>query len=1387
MRRFVMPSPPARILRAGATLLTAGAVALGGLAPAQAAVEASDLLSFTCSTGKGTKKFTATFDTDAPVQMYVGDPAKDVTLDATVTLPNGGYVYSYWLAAKRKVRGPLDFNATIGEQPVKATLDMVHDPEDAWFGSGATWPLQGSARIGQIDPTTAGDVPVRVGVFNGTLTWRDGYNNLPVRDTVSCSPDATSGTTVDTVRVVSRSHVSVETPVSDVQQGSGARVTAVVGVDGGTVAGKVRFSAGTVSVDVPVDSTGRVTGTLPVLAPGAYEVTAEFLPADTVHYVGSSSQPAPFTVRAARATSVSLTAPSSALTTESVQLRAVVSADGTTEPPAGRVDFTVDNTVVATSAISQTGVATALVSDLRPGSRVVQARFVSADTNRHLSSASADRTIQVVAPAAATETVLTVQPDTVAPDQRATVTAQVFSGQASPSGSVDFTVENDEGFFETYTAGVVNGQASVQLPTLGLGSYSVTATFGPADPASFNPSQSAVRTLSVKAVAPTVTTTTLTLDPATVDAGQISTATVEVTPATGTAQPSGTVSVSVDGRTVEGPVVNGRAVLDLPAVVEAGPYPVVASFTPANPGTFGSSRSTARTLTVRPRPAVATQTDLFLSRSSVTVGDDVTASASVQPTTAVGRVEFTVDGAVMRADVVDGVAQVSLPLLAVGNHDVKARFVPADPARHEPSSSALRQLTVAERPAAATTTVLSLSRSSATTAQSVTATAEVASDFGRPAGTVTFTAGNVSETAPVLGGTAEIQFGALPPGTVSVQARFNPADAGKHLSSIATPRQLTVTQAPAEATVTTLTLLNNPVVAGQQAEVGIEVVAAAGKADGTVTLTVDGRTVRGVEVVDGLASAALPEVTTPGQYPVTAAFTPAAGSSLRASQDVRTLTVIVAPGNVASATVVTLDRRAVEQGSPVTATAQVVVPGLPADGEVTFRAVSGTSVQTITAPVTGGEASVVLPSLAVGTWSVTGAYQPSRGGVTPSTSNPATLVVSAASAQLTQTELTLSSDSVLRGEQVEAEASVRTTSGAAQGEVTFSIGDLSTTAPVVGGKARATVPLVGTGVHQVVATFVPDSPVAQQGSVSPAVRLTVQDTTSLVLSLSAVSSASDRPVTATAAVSSSGAAPTGTVLFSVGGRETSAPVVEGRAAATLPGLAPGQYTVRATYLPARSTVRGSAGQQALRVTEPVDPPVTGPETTSLNLTTSAASAPYGKRVRALAQVPVGAEGMVAFSAGGQTLEVKVVQGRAAAKLPVVAVGSHEVTATYLPADPLKRQPATASTALRVVKDSVKITFGKRWSHPERRLTHTTRVRPRNGSPAVGMTTVVLQKKVGKKYRTISRRTGELGGNGYVRFSQKLRLPVTGTYRVRVTYKGSPSLKAATFTKSFRIG
>lgn len=1389
MRPVVMPFASARLARAGATLLTAGAVVLAGLAPAQGAdtpEQASSLLSFACTTAKGNKTFTALFDTDAPVEMYVGDAAAPINLTSTVTLPNGGYVNTYWWLAKRKVAGPLNFTTTTGETQRTTSVALAHANPDSWFGAGSTWPIGGTANIGSFTPTRAGDVPITVGNFSGTLTWRDGYNNVPVQDTVSCSPAAGQNNTIDSIRVISRSQIEIETPIATVEQGSGARVSAQVSLDGGTVAGTVRFTSGSHSVDAPVDSTGRVSATLPVLPPGAHSVRATFLPADSVHYVGSTSSPEPFTVAAATATSIALTAPASAMTTDTVQVRAVVGADGSSDVPVGRVDFLLDNAVVATSSVSGAGVATAMLTGLSAGQRVVKARFVPTNPNRFQSAESSERTIEVSVPATATQTVLQVEPDTVSPTQRAMLNAQVFADSDHPLGDVEFVVENDEGWFETYTAALANGAASVQLPVMPQGDYRVSAAFLPSSPDRFTPSTSATRTLSVKVTPAVATTSSVQLAPSTTFPGESVEATIDVAALSGSAAPQGVVTLAVGGRTETGTLTNGRVVLTFPAPNGAQQYPVVASFASADTAQFLNSQSPARILTVQARPAVETQTSLSLSRASVTEGGAVTATATLTPANANGRVEFTVDGSVLSGAVVNGEATVSLPELAIGTYDVRARFVPADAALFTASTSPIRQLSVERRPAATTTTTLGLSRTTASNTQQVVATAEVASDYGRPSGTVTFVVGAHSVVAPVVGGHAEAPLPGLAAGTHNVQAHYTSDDALRFVNSVATPLTLTIEQAPAEATVTTLRLLRNPVVSGQRAEARVEVAATAGEVNGTATVTVNGLT-ETVTITSGVGTLTLPAVSAMGNHEVVATFVPAVGANLRSSSDTRTLQVVAGPTHVDSTTVLTLERSGVEFGDPVRATATVAAPGVAAAGQVEFRAVSGANVVTLSAPVNGGEATVAFPELSVGSWSITAAFVPTGTVVQPSASAPVQVSVSPATARLTHTEVTLDRSAALRGEAVTATASVTSRTGTPTGQVAFTVGGVETVVSLSNGSASVVLPALTTGLHQVVASFTPGDPTRFIASSSQPRELRVQDASTLVLSLSAASTASDRPVVATATVSGSGGTPAGTVRFDVGGRSVSGVLVNGTVSASLPSLAPGEYQVRATYVPVSEFQRGASSSQPLVVTAPIDPPVGEPADTPLNLTTDLTSAPYGKRVTAVAQLPAGAAGIVTFAVGGAAAEVTVVNGRATTQLPVLAVGTHEVSATYLPSDPQSRKPATARVALGVVKDSVRISFGKRWSKADRLLTHKTRVRPTQGSLAEGTVKVVLEKKVGKKFRKLTTHKASLSGNGFVQFTDKLAKPATGTYRVRITYSGSSALGAATFTKSFRIG
>ncbi|MBD5785151.1 HtaA domain-containing protein [Cellulosimicrobium terreum] len=102
----------------------------------------------------------------------------------------------------------------------------------------------------------------------------------------------------------------------------------------------------------------------------------------------------------------------------------------------------------------------------------------------------------------------------------------------------------------------------------------------------------------------------------------------------------------------------------------------------------------------QPAPdAVATSTTLTASPAKVVEGGTVTLTAKVSPTAATGTVTFTAGGKALGAiSATTGTATLTASTLAVGEHEVTARFVPADTTAYLGSTSPVATVTVTAKP-----------------------------------------------------------------------------------------------------------------------------------------------------------------------------------------------------------------------------------------------------------------------------------------------------------------------------------------------------------------------------------------------------------------------------------------------------------------------------------------------------------------------------------------------------------------------------------------------------------------------------------------------------------------------------------------------------------------
>ncbi|MBB2941080.1 hypothetical protein FB565_000784 [Actinoplanes lutulentus] len=189
-------------------------------------------------------------------------------------------------------------------------------------------------------------------------------------------------------------------------------------------------------------------------------------------------------------------------------------------------------------------------------------------------------------------------------------------------------------------------------------------------------------------------TTSLTVSPSgTVTAGTPVTLKATVAPATAT----GTVQFK-DGAANLGDAVavNGGVAELTTAALAAGDHPITAVFSSTKAGVSGST-STAATVKVEAAEAQTTTTALVVNpQGSAEQYKDVTLTATVSPSTAAGKIQFTDGGKNIGAPVTvaGGSATFTTSSLDAGDHSLTARFVPASAAQYAGSESANVSLTV---------------------------------------------------------------------------------------------------------------------------------------------------------------------------------------------------------------------------------------------------------------------------------------------------------------------------------------------------------------------------------------------------------------------------------------------------------------------------------------------------------------------------------------------------------------------------------------------------------------------------------------------------------------------------------------------------------------------
>jgi Big-like domain-containing protein len=377
----------------------------------------------------------------------------------------------------------------------------------------------------------------------------------------------------------------------------------------------------------------------------------------------------------ATATSTSLTssAPSGSPYGQGVQLTATVTPSSGSEP-SGFVTFSGDGRVLADAPVAtDAGVTTATldVSSLPIGSQSITASY-GGDV-RFGASASPALT-QVVNPDP-TSVAITPSSSTVEPDQPVTYTATIgSSASGTPTGAVSFT--DDGSPIPGCQSLAVPPSAPLQVTCTessgSIATHSIVATYG-----GDTDFLSATGVLA-EHVAPMSTTATVVVSPPAPTYGQSVTLTSTVAPTSGTTDPAGIVTFTVNGTTLGSSVLSTTGGVTsasmLVTTLPVGSDFVTASYDAAA-GFVDSSSATAAHVVVSKAP---TSLGLLTSSNPSPFAQPVTFTATIFPTTGsgeTGTVTFFDNGTVVGTCAVsNGQATLSATGLPVGTDPVTASY-----------------------------------------------------------------------------------------------------------------------------------------------------------------------------------------------------------------------------------------------------------------------------------------------------------------------------------------------------------------------------------------------------------------------------------------------------------------------------------------------------------------------------------------------------------------------------------------------------------------------------------------------------------------------------------------------------------------------------------------
>jgi hypothetical protein len=302
------------------------------------------------------------------------------------------------------------------------------------------------------------------------------------------------------------------------------------------------------------------------------------------------------------------------------------------------------------------------------------------------------------------------------------------------------------------------------FPTSSLagGPHSITAVYG--GDTKFSGSTSSVL---AQTVSPAGSSTALasSLNPSTYGASVKFTATV--TPSSGTATPTGSVTFKDGANSLGTVALSGGAASFSTSSLSVGSHTITANY--SGDSNYSGGASGVLTQTVN---QASTATTVSSSANPSAVGQNVTFTATVSPSAATGTVQFYDSGATLGIPVTlsGGKASLSTSTLSKGTHSITATYSGDTNYSGSTSSTFTQNVSLI-----GTATSLTSSPNPSRHGQMVTFTATVTptSGTGTPTGTVTFLDGSTTLGSPPLNsGVATFSTSSLSTGTHSITAQY---------------------------------------------------------------------------------------------------------------------------------------------------------------------------------------------------------------------------------------------------------------------------------------------------------------------------------------------------------------------------------------------------------------------------------------------------------------------------------------------------------------------------------------------------------------------------------------------------------------------------------------